>query len=121
MKKLAVITLFYIFYLGFFTFSKGNFFLLRHFTDKELHFLAFMAYPLAFYILLPKKSSVVFLNLFFFGFMTFGVEVLQRKFFHRSYSISDFKYSLCGFFASFVLILNFFYVLPCLLRIGRSS
>lgn len=116
MKKLLLLLLVYIFYVGFFTFHKGNTFLLSLFTDKQLHLIAFIVYPLSFYILLPKRFTVSFLILLFFGVMTFGVEIIQRKYFHRCYSLSDFKYSFLGFFVSACLIFYFSYVTPYFTR-----
>lgn len=121
MKKLLLLLLIYIFYIGFFTFYKGNSFLLSVFTDKQLHLIAFIVYPVSFYILLPKKLIVTFLILLFFGAMTFGVEVIQRKYFHRCYSLSDFKYSFLGFLFSACLIFYFSYVMPYFTRIISRS
>lgn len=90
----------FVFYNGFFTSSKSNHIMLSIFTDKQLHFAVFFLYPLVFLYLLPKNKIITMITLLFFGVMTFGIEVLQRKYFHRTYSILDFKYSFCGYLFS---------------------
>ena len=105
MKTIFLGVFSFVFYNGFFTFSKSNHFMLSLFTDKQLHFAVFFFYPLLFLYLLPKNKVITILTLLFFGFMTFGIEVLQRKYFHRTYSILDFKYSFCGFLSSCSVLL----------------
>ena len=121
MKKLILLALAYAFYKGFFTFCKSNTFLLNTFSDKDLHFSVFLVYPLLFYIFLPKKHILIFLNILFFGIMTYGVEVLQSRYFHRQYSLGDLKYSFYGFFCSACLIFYFSYVSPYFLRVHCRS
>lgn len=105
MKKLVIILSLCLFYLGFFTISKGNSLLLKIFSDKELHTLVFFLYPTMFYVLLPKKWYYIIPSITIFGFMTYGVELFQKLFTNRCYSLSDFKSSLNGFLLSFTLIL----------------
>ena len=121
MRAILISILLYIFYVGFFTFSKCNTILLSHFSDRELHFLAFLIYPFLFFLILPKNKTIVFLNILLFGVMTFGVEVLQRKYFHRSYSLTDFKYSFSGFMCALFLILHFSNVISNFFRVRLSS
>ena len=105
MRKLIIIALLFVFYKGFFSFAEFNSVLLSRFSDKTLHFAAFLLYPICFFILLPKKYYFIILNLLFFCVMTYGVEILQRKYFHRCYSMLDFKYSFFGVFCSCVIII----------------
>jgi hypothetical protein len=105
MKTLLLGVFTFIFYNGFFTLSKSNDLLLSTFTDKQLHFAVFFLYPLVFLYLLPKNKVITIVTLLFFGAMTFGIEVLQRKYFHRTYSLLDFKYSFCGYLSSCFLLL----------------
>jgi hypothetical protein len=105
MKTLLLGIFSFIFYNGFFTFSKSNTIILSIFTDKQLHFAVFFLYPLVFLYFLPKNKIITIITLLFFGTMTFGIEVLQRKYFHRTYSMLDFKYSFCGFLSSCLVLL----------------
>ncbi len=78
---------------------------LKYFSDKELHFLAFLVIPFFVYVMLTKYKYAYIVTSLFFFFMTYYVEVLQKMGGHRCYSMQDFKYSLVGFFTYLLLIL----------------
>lgn len=94
-----------LFYIGFFmhtTVNKvGN-----HLSDTTIHFIAFFSYTILFYMLLPKFKLKFPFVLSVFCFLSYYVEVIQRRFFYRTYSLEDFKYALVGtILGGFVLLL----------------
>jgi hypothetical protein len=78
---------------------------LKYFSDKELHFLAFLIFPFFIYVILSKYKFAYILTSIIFFILTYYVEVLQKLLGYRCYSIQDFKYSLAGFLTYMLLIL----------------
>lgn len=105
MRYIIIFFLLFLFFKGFFTNSSINYKLLLYFSDKELHFLAFLIVPFIISILLKRWYLVLLSWLFFFS-MSYGVEVLQQMYFNRIYSLLDFKYSLFGVFCSLLFYLS---------------
>jgi len=108
MRKLILLFLFTSFYLGFFTKSSLLISVVSSASDVLLHFIVFLTYPIIVFACLPKNKFFILSNLVFFCCMTIGVEILQRKYFNRSYSITDFKFSLLGFTVACLFIFIYF-------------
>ena len=77
---------------------------LKFFSDKELHFLAFLIVPFVVYCVVSKYKHLYLLTSFIFLLLTYFIEELQNFFGYRCFSILDFKYSLSGFIVYCVLI-----------------
>lgn len=114
LRFLSLMVLSVLFYIGFFMHSSVNK-LTNYLDDTTIHFVVFFSYIILFYILLPKfKLKWLALMVFFYS-STYAVEVLQKRFFRRSYSLDDFEYALLGAILGTVVIL-FFKLLKVLIK-----
>lgn len=114
LRLLSLALLSALFYVGFFMHTLVNR-VGNHLNDTTIHFVVFFSYIILFYILLPKFRLKWLALVAFFYTSSYVVEVLQRKFFHRSYSLADFEYALLGAILGTFVIL-FFKLLKVLIK-----
>ena len=101
-KAFLLVIIFYVFFVGF---TKGvSLPFIKLFSDKELHFIVFLLYPVITFALLPSfKGKKIFIFILFLS-LTFMVEVIQLYFPTRSFSYQDMKFSFLGCIAGFGII-----------------